>query len=127
MRKLIATIALLGLAVPANAATCNTLTVTRLGDSPLIAERDQADTDIKTGVVGRFLWIQLGDGDMVSAEIPVDAVSATVCSDSSVTFTVPVDETETVEDDEPRVRVGSVVIADIYDEWRQRGYDVYPS
>lgn len=84
MRKLIATIALLGLALPASAADCATGTINWWGTSPILTSRTDGD-GIRFAIVGQFVNYTVDDGALASTQVPHDAEGVTVCADG-VTF-----------------------------------------
>ncbi len=88
MKRLIATLlALSMMSVPALAQDCQTVTIEHLENSPWIVERSPDPTgEVRTDIVGQFLWVELADSETVSVEVPDNAVSATVCLNGDVTF-----------------------------------------
>lgn len=90
----------------ARADTCQTLTI----QEGAITSVSGNTTDISTGLVGQFLWVNLGEleenADLgegsISHEIPANVVGATVCPDGRVAFeTVDTTELPPVIDVEP--------------------------
>jgi hypothetical protein len=78
------------LALSAGAAECQTLQI----DALTITARSGEVDEVRTGIVGNYLWVQTGirDGrdeyaDTVSHQVPYGTSGASVCSDGSVEFT----------------------------------------
>lgn len=79
---------LVAFSLPAGAASCQTLTF----DDGYIVERSGNTETVRTGLVGSYLWVQLGEytgqdelEGTVSHEISPQTYRATVCDDGSVT------------------------------------------
>jgi hypothetical protein len=63
---------------------------------------------VRIEIVGSFFWLQINDGEILSIEVPVDAVGVTACESGDVTFTFP----ETNDASEPPV------VVNVVDLWR---------
>ena len=74
-------------ALPAGAAECQVGSIDWSEGSPRWEVGDTATDGLRTAVVGRFLWVQVGDADPISVELTGDESSATVCLDGTATFT----------------------------------------
>lgn len=93
MRKLIATIALLGLALPAGAAECSTGTIYWDGTSPGIV-KDDPTVDPSPSVVGQYLWVTppkpvtLAFNDVIVAQAPAGTTTSVGIPSDAETFAV---------------------------------------
>lgn len=98
MRRLIATIALIALALPVAAAECGGGTIEWVGQTPVLS-RDTVGDGIRYDIVGHVVNYQIDDGETEYAEVPELAERVAVCRDG-VTFTVaePNVEVEPVEE-----------------------------
>lgn len=89
MKRLIAIVALLGLSLPATAAT-TTGDIEWVGDSPLIRRHQAVDEVVAGGftyqTLGQFFHVVGPDGSEASYEIPRDAVGYSLADDGTVTF-----------------------------------------
>ena len=85
-------IALLALALPAGAADCQTGGIDRWDNGGPHWIADIAyDGNVDMSIEGHFLWLRVGQyddeyEDVVSVEVPADAIGATACADGVVTF-----------------------------------------
>jgi hypothetical protein len=104
MRRAFITAAILAVfAVPAGATDCQNLTI----EGGYITSRSGNVETVRTGLIGSYLNIQVGQVDPASqdersaetfsAEVPSRAAGASVCPDGSVSFTL----TEVAPDPEP--------------------------
>ena len=88
-----AAILVFGLSINVDAAAeCQTVTIS----DGAITSRAGNEATIRTGLVGNYLWVQVGEyvgqdelEGTVSHEVPAGATGAVVCEDGSVTFDVP--------------------------------------
>jgi hypothetical protein len=86
-------------AVPAGASECQSGSIDWSDGSPRWETGDDWTEGLRTAVVGRFLWIQVGDDEATSVPLSGDESAATVCLDGTATFTHSgpvVSETENV-------------------------------
>jgi hypothetical protein len=74
-------------ALPAGASDCQVGSIDWSEGSPRWETGDDGAAGLRTAVVGRFLWVQVGDADPISVELVGDESSATVCLDGTSTFT----------------------------------------
>ena len=87
---LLAAFGALFFATSARASDCQTVTF----EAGYITSRSGNDQTIRTGLIGKYLNVQVGeytgqteqDVSTFSVDVPVDAVAATVCPDSTVSF-----------------------------------------
>ena len=129
-RLTITTLALLTLALPASAGDCQQLTI---DDRPGIAEVIDSGEGVYTAVVGRFLWVNIGDepptaGREWEGTVMVDLSDltisgVTVCPDGTVTLErespEPRPETETETSVEPAPAPEPEVV-DLEEVWGPR-------
>jgi hypothetical protein len=117
MRKLLAAVILVGaLPLTAGAETCLTADVERHSNGgPKLGELIVERGPVRIEIVGSFFWLQVDDGEILSVEVPVDAIGVTACESGDVTFTFP----ETNDVPEP------AVIVNVVDYWRP-WYGVHP-
>jgi hypothetical protein len=86
-------------AMPAGASDCQSGSIDWSEGSPRWETGDESTTGLRTAVVGRFLWVQVGEAEPTSVELSGDESSVTVCLDGTSTFThsrVVVAEPETL-------------------------------
>lgn len=97
MRRLIAIIGLMALALPAQAANCQTVEVSHHVDGSGYTQTDikqtgSAPDGLRVGTAGYFLWVGWGDpedtyDDNVSVDISDPTITAAlVCDDGTVTL-----------------------------------------
>lgn len=118
MRKLIATLAVMLIALPAGAATGD---ITRSDRGTPMLERHEWDaTDYRYDIVGTFFVVVAPDGTETSFEVPADAVGYELHDDGAVTFTAgtvePVTESTQIAD----------VTAEEWEEYVEEGGDTAP-
>lgn len=90
-RHVAATIAILLLPLTATATSCRVLT---LEDHNITHEAGDNTGNIRTAMVGTFLWVQYGNPDnqvdeyenTVSVELTAETIQATVCDDGKITI-----------------------------------------
>lgn len=92
MKRLIATIALIGLSIPASAADCGTADIDWVGTTPHLTKTANGD-GIRYDIVGDFVNYQIDGGDLASTHVPDEATAVTVCRDG-VTFELAAEPTE---------------------------------
>jgi len=85
---IMAILMLVAFSLPAGAASCQELSF----DDGYIVERSGNTETVRTGLVGGYLWVQVGEfvgqdelEGTVSHEISPETIRATVCDDGSVT------------------------------------------
>lgn len=86
MRRVIAVVTLMMLALPATAAECSTGSIDWVENTPHLTRETTGD-GVRYDIVGQFVNYQTNDGDLASEQVPDLAAGVTVCP-SSVTFTL---------------------------------------
>jgi hypothetical protein len=74
-------------ATPAGASECQSASIDWSDGSPRWSTGDDWTEGLRTAIVGRFLWIQVGDAEPTSVELSGDESAATVCLDGTSSFT----------------------------------------
>lgn len=95
MKRLMAVVALMALAIPATAADVECVSV-GISDGLIVSRSGVDDGSIRTDLVGSFLQVQYGHAvdsdtswladDIVSVEIDDEVLGAEICSDGVVTL-----------------------------------------
>lgn len=116
MKRLITAIALIGLAIPAQAAECGGGNIEWTGTTPGLVD-SFGDGSIRFDLVGQFVnyAVDYPDGDLASAEVPHNAVAFVVCPDG-VTFETAAEPV--VRTPDPAQLIVDVD-ADVWDRWQQ--------
>lgn len=86
MKRTLATLALLAIALPAQATDCQTVTIENIEGTPFITAREGGLP--RADIVGHYLNIDvLDDGTLQSVDVSGAGITgATVCTDGSVTL-----------------------------------------
>ena len=108
--------------LPARGAECSAWDIVYEGNTPLLTQPDDSYRGFRVSAVGTYLWANFDEGEILSIEIPVEAIAVSVCANGDVTFTYKPQPVETETTHKPHPVEETTNLLDYYQSLTHRFY-----